>query len=72
MFKNVLPNVGINSCQGIIQQVNRSLLVHGPSKVHPLLLPSREIDSLENILTLFIPKLQHISQLLTLFCTEAL
>lgn len=72
MLKNVLPNVGIHSCQGIIEQVDRSLLVHGPSQAHPLLLPPRQIDSLENTLALLISKLQHLSQLLTSFHTEVL
>lgn len=46
LVKDVLAHVGIQGCQGVIQQVHSGLPVHGPGQAQPLLLASREMHAL--------------------------
>lgn len=43
--KNMVPNVGVYSREGIIQQIQFSVRVHGSRHGHPLLLSSTQIDA---------------------------
>ena len=44
--ENMLANMGIQSCQGVIQQVHSSFPVDSPGQAQPLLLAPREIQAL--------------------------
>lgn len=46
LFEDLLADVGIQRCQGVIQQVDGSLFVHSPSQAQPLLLAPRKIHAL--------------------------
>ena len=44
--KDVLSNMGVDSTEGIIQEVDVTVLIHSPCQTHSLLLPSTQVDAL--------------------------
>ena len=46
LVEDMLADVGIQGRQGVIQQVNGGLPIHGPGQAQPLLLAPREIHAL--------------------------
>ena len=48
VLKDVLAHMGIDSREGVIQQVHICRLVAGPCQGHSMPLPSTQIDSLQH------------------------
>lgn len=59
LLEDVAPHMNIDRTQRVVQNVNIRILVQGPGKRHPLLLPSRQIDTLLPNLR-FLPSRQHL------------
>ena len=46
LVEHVLPHVGVHGGQGVVQQVEGAVAVHGPCHAQPLLLSSAQVDAL--------------------------
>ena len=46
LVEDMLADVGIQGRQGVIQQVNGGLPIHGPGQAHALLLAPRQVHTL--------------------------
>ena len=47
LLKDVFSHVGVDGRQGVVQQVDLGVVIHGPGQTDPLLLTARQVDALE-------------------------
>ena len=46
LLEDVLPDVGVDGREGVVEQVDLGVVVHRPRQAHPLLLPAAQVDPL--------------------------
>ena len=49
LLEDVLAHVGVDGAEGVVQQVDVGVLVHGTSQTHALLLPTTQVDALRGV-----------------------
>ena len=47
LLKDVFSHVGVDGRQGVVQQVDLGVVIHGAGQTDPLLLTARQVDTLE-------------------------
>ena len=45
-LEDVLPHVGVDGGEGVVEQVDLGVVVHRPGQAHPLLLAAAQVDPL--------------------------
>ena len=45
LLKDILPHVGVQGREWVVQQVELTVRVDGPGQADPLLLPPREVEA---------------------------